>query len=120
MVVYSTPDRNEFFSVPIWIIRSRAGLASPDPGLPGPFSLGGPGMLEAALTHDGFRDVTVSAIPAPLKLPTAAVCVRFERGSFGALHQMLATLPEQDREPIWKDRGRSAAIPDSRRLCRPL
>ena len=40
---------------------------------------------------------------APLRLPTAADCVRFERESFGALHQMLAGLDAGERERVWDD-----------------
>jgi len=43
VIVYTTPDRNAFFSVPISIIRRRAALPPPLPGQPGPFSLGAPG-----------------------------------------------------------------------------
>jgi SAM-dependent methyltransferase len=102
-VVYSTADANAFFSVPVGIIRRRAELPPPAPGQPGPFSLGGPGVAEAALTQAGFRDVTVEAVPSPLRLPTAADCVRFERESFGALHQMLSGLSEADREAAWAE-----------------
>ncbi|MEW6473931.1 MAG: methyltransferase domain-containing protein [Actinomycetota bacterium] len=102
-VVYSTPERNEFFSVPVSIIRHRAQLPPPQPGQPGPFSLGAPGVFEAALTTAGFSDVTVEAVPAPLRLPTAAECVRFERESFGALHQMLAGVAEEDRPAVWDE-----------------
>ena len=102
-VVYSTPDRNEFFSIPVSIIRTRAELPPPVPGQPGPFSLGGPGVLEAALDAAGFTDVTVDTVPAPLRLPSAAECVRFERESFGALHQMLAGVAEADRAAVWDD-----------------
>jgi ubiquinone/menaquinone biosynthesis C-methylase UbiE len=102
-VVYSTPDRNQFFSIPVSIIRDRAKLPPPQPGQPGPFSLGSPGVLEAALTGAGFRDVTVETVPAPLRLSSAAECVRFERESFGALHQMLASLPEAERHSVWVD-----------------
>jgi SAM-dependent methyltransferase len=100
-IVYSTPDRNEFFSVPVSIIRDRAQLPPPQPGQPGPFSLGAPGVLEAALTTAGFSDVTVAAIPAPLRLSSAAECVRFERDSFGALHQMLADVAPHERPAVW-------------------
>jgi SAM-dependent methyltransferase len=100
-VVYSTPDRNEFFSLPVSIIRDRAQLPPPQPGQPGPFSLGGPGVLEDALTTAGFSDVTVTAIPAPLRLAKAADCVQFERESFGALHQMLSGVPEDERPAVW-------------------
>ena len=40
-IVYSTPERNAFFSTPVSIIRRRANLGAPLPGQPGPFSLGG-------------------------------------------------------------------------------
>lgn len=102
-IVYSTPDRNEFFSVPVSIIRSRAQLPPPQPGQPGPFSLGGPGVLEAALVEAGFHDVTVVAVPAPVRLGSAAECVRFERESFGALHQMLAGVPADERPAVWQE-----------------
>jgi SAM-dependent methyltransferase len=102
-MVYSTPDRNQFFSVPVSIIRDRAQLAPPQPGQPGPFSLGAPGTLEAALAKAGFTDVHVDAVPSPLELPSAADCVRFERESFGALHQMLAGVDEADRPAVWAD-----------------
>lgn len=102
-VVYSTPDRNGFFSVPVSIIRRRAGLPAPGPGLPGPFSLGGPGVVEDALTAAGFGDVAVEAVDAPLALASAEECLRFERESFGALHQMLAGVPEQDRADVWAE-----------------
>ena len=102
-VVYSTPDRNEFFSLPVSIIRSRAQLPPPLPGQPGPFSLGAPGVLEAALRDAGFRDVRVETVPAPVRMSTAAECVRFERESFGALHQMLGGVPEAERPAVWAE-----------------
>jgi len=102
-IVYSTADRNGFFSIPVSIIRDRAKLPPPQPGQPGPFSLGAPGVLEAALAAAGFREVTVQTVAAPLRLSSAAECVRFELESFGALHQMLAPVPEQDRGQVWAD-----------------
>lgn len=102
-VVYSTPERNAFFSGPVGVIRRRAQLPAPLPGQPGPFSLGAPGVLEQALRDAGFTDVTVEAIDAPVRLPSAAECVRFERESFGALHQMLSGVPEQERPDVWEE-----------------
>lgn len=102
-IVYSTPDRNEFFSLPVSIIRERAELPPPVPGQPGPFSLGGPGVLEETLRRAGFNEVDVRAVPAPLHLDSAAECVRFERESFGALHQMLAGVEESERAAVWTD-----------------
>ena len=52
-VVYSTADRNGFFSVPVGIIRRRAQLPPPLPGQPGPFSLGSPASPKALLPRLG-------------------------------------------------------------------
>lgn len=109
VIVYSTADRNQFFSIPVSVIRDRAKLPPPQPGQPGPFSLGAPGILEAAFTTAGFREVAVHALAAPLRLASAAECVRFERESFGALHQMLATVPADQRDQVWEDIERELA-----------
>lgn len=102
-IVYSTPERNEFFSIPVRIIRTRAKLPPPAPGQPGPFSLGTPDVLKGALMRAGFHEVSVQAIEAPLRLPSAAECVRFERESFGALHQMLSSVPVAERPSVWRE-----------------
>jgi ubiquinone/menaquinone biosynthesis C-methylase UbiE len=102
-ITYSVPEKNKFFSIPVSIIRRRAQLPPPLPGQPGPFSLGGPGVLEAAYQKAGFRDIQTRVIPAPLRLPSAADCVRFERESFGALHQMMSGLSTSEREETWKE-----------------
>ena len=102
-IVYSTPERNKFFSIPVSIIRRRANLPPPLPGQPGPFSLGSPGVLEEAFRKAGFRDVQSKAVPAPVRTKTAAECVRFEKESFGALHQMLAGLDDAGRDAAWQE-----------------
>ncbi|MBI5279651.1 MAG: methyltransferase domain-containing protein [Burkholderiales bacterium] len=102
-VVYSTPDRNAFFSIPVGIIRRRAKLPPPLPGQPGPFSLGADGVLARTLEQAGFRDVEVRRVDSPVILPSAAECVRFERESFGALHQMMASLDEAERAQTWAE-----------------
>jgi SAM-dependent methyltransferase len=102
-IVYSTAENNKFFSIPVSIIRRRASLPPPLPGQPGPFSLGGPGVLEETLRKAGFRDVESRTVPAPVRLKTAAECVRFEKESFGALHQMLAGLDQAGRDAAWQE-----------------
>jgi SAM-dependent methyltransferase len=102
-IVYSTPENNRFFSIPVSIIRRRAQLPPPLPGQPGPFSLGNPAVLEKAFRTAGFYDVQTRRVAAPLRLPAATECVRFERESFGALHQMMAGLDELEREATWQE-----------------
>ena len=99
-IVFAEGDRNGFFSVPISIIRERAELPPPAPGLPGPFSAVGIGeLLESA----GFTEIVVERVAAPLRMPTAADCARLERESFGALHQILAGLGEAERAAAWAE-----------------
>jgi SAM-dependent methyltransferase len=102
-IVYGTPDRNGFFSIPVKLIRERAKLPAPLPGQPGPFSLGGDGVLEATFAKAGLRDIEVRKVPSPVRLPSAAECVRFERESFGALHQMMVGLTPAQRDVVWCD-----------------
>jgi len=99
-IVFSEPERNRFFSVPISIIRRNAELPPPGPDLPGPFSATNLGEL---LEGTGLQDVEVHRVEAPLRLATAAECTQLERESFGALHQMLAGLDEPAREATWAE-----------------
>jgi hypothetical protein len=108
-VVYSTPDKNAFFAIPVGIIRRRAKLPPPAPGQPGPFSLGAEGVLAQALQKAGLRDVEVRKVPSPVRTASAAECVRFERESFGALHQMMAALTEAERADTWAEIERELA-----------
>jgi ubiquinone/menaquinone biosynthesis C-methylase UbiE len=103
VIVFSTADKSPFFSIPIATIRRRAQLPPPLPGQPGPFSLGDPGVLEAAYRQAGFRNVRVQAVSVPLRLTSAAECAHMERESFGALHEMLSGLKEVDRVNAWQE-----------------
>ena len=102
-IVYSTPDKNKFFSVPVSIIRNRAKLPRPLPGQPGPFSLGAEGIIEKAFTQAGFINVKSVLVNSPLLLPAAKDCVQFEKESFGALHQMMSGLTEREKESVWEE-----------------
>ena len=102
-IVYSTPDKNKFFSIPVSIIRNRAKLPPPLPGQPGPFSLGTDGVIESAFTKAGFINVRSEVVDSPLRLSSAKECVRFEMESFGALHQMLSSLSEDEKASVWEE-----------------
>ncbi len=102
-IVYSIPDKNKFFSVPVSIIRNRAKLPPPLPGQPGPFSLGAEGVIEKAFLQAGFINVKSVLIDSPLNLPFAKDCVQFERESFGALHQMLSGLSDTEKQTVWEE-----------------
>jgi ubiquinone/menaquinone biosynthesis C-methylase UbiE len=102
-IVYSTPEKNKFFSIPVSIIRARAKLPPPLAGQPGPFSLGGEGVIEKAFTQAGFINVQSKLVDSPLKLSSARECVQFEKESFGALHQMMSNLSDSERISVWDE-----------------
>jgi ubiquinone/menaquinone biosynthesis C-methylase UbiE len=103
-IVYSTAENNKFFSSPVSIIRRRAQLPPPLPGQPGPFSLGNPGILEEVFQKAGFHSTQSKVVPTPLRMASAAECVSFEHESFGALHQMLSSIPNEDeRQDVWAE-----------------
>lgn len=102
-IVYSTPDKNKFFSLPVSIIREKAKLPPPLPGQPGPFSLGAAGVIEKAFTDAGFKNVKAELVVSPLELSSAKECVRFEKESFGALHQMMSSLPDAEKKATWEE-----------------
>jgi SAM-dependent methyltransferase len=104
-IVYGTAERNGFFSVPVSVVRRHAALEPPLPGQPGPFSLGASGALERAFVRAGLRDVKVETLSAPLHMESAAECLRFEKESFGALHQMLSSLGQAGRDAAWAEAG---------------
>jgi SAM-dependent methyltransferase len=104
ILAFSTLAMNAFVGVPVSIIRRRARLPAAK-GQPGPFSMGDPGVLENSLHAAGFQDVELHVIPAPVRLASAAECLRFERQSFAALHQMLVDLPAVEQEETWAEVG---------------
>ncbi len=102
-IVYSTPEENKFFSVPVSIIRNRAKLPPPLPGQPGPFSLGGKGIIDDVFSKAGFINVSSELVDSPLQLSSAKECVQFEKESFGALHQMMSSLSDAEKESVWNE-----------------
>jgi len=102
-IVYSTPEENKFFSVPVSIIRNRAKLPPPLPGQPGPFSLGAEGIIDNVFSQAGFKNVRSELVDSPLLLSSAKECVQFEKESFGALHQMMSSLSDSEKESVWNE-----------------
>ena len=102
-IVYSTAEKNKFFSVPVSIIRNRAKLPPPAAGQPGPFSLGAEGSIEKAFEDAGFKNVSSVTVSSPVLLPTAKFCVQFEKESFGALHQMMSGLSDAEKQTVWNE-----------------
>ena len=67
-----------------------------------------PACSPARCAAAGFGASRCERVDAPLRLPAAADCLRFEQESFGALHQMLAGLDDAGRAAAWDEVGDGA------------
>ncbi len=103
VAVFSMPERNAWGALPASIIRRRAQLPPPLPGQPGPFSLGGVGVLEDFFRQAGFANPQVHAVPVPHRAASAADYVRVAREAFGGFNAMMANLSDQERESVWNE-----------------
>ncbi len=103
VAVFSLPERNAWGALPASIIRQRAQLPAPVPGQPGPFSLGGVGVLEEVFRQAGFANPQVHAVPVPHRAASAADYVRVAREAFGGFNAMMANLSFQEREAVWNE-----------------
>jgi hypothetical protein len=59
--------------------------------------------LEDTLRQAGFQSIQIQRVSAPLRMASAAECIRFERELFGAFNQLMAHLPGDKREAIWDE-----------------
>ena len=103
-IVYGPAERNALLRGPGVDHPAARPAAPPAPGQPGPFCLGAPGALEDALRAGRVpRRRRAHGRRAAADAVRRADCVRFERESFGALHQMLAGLDPAEREEAWQE-----------------
>ena len=102
-MVLGASARNPFFSVPVSIIRKHTGRAAPPSGQPGPFSLGEPSVLEDSFRHAGFQSVESHTVSAPVRLASAAECLRWRWETSGTLQRMLTSLSDTQRQQVWEE-----------------
>lgn len=103
VAVFSTPDRNSWGAIPAAIIRRRAQLPPPVAGQPGPFSLGGPGVLASLFEQAGFDAADIRAVPVPHWAASAEAFVEVAREAFGGFNAMMADLPPDARASVWDE-----------------
>jgi SAM-dependent methyltransferase len=103
VIVFSTSVRNPFFSIPDSIIRKHTGLAPPPPERPGPFRFGEPELLKQAVHDAGFARVESQVLAAPVRMASAAECLRWRRETSGTLQQMLRGLSDTESQQAWEE-----------------
>lgn len=59
--------------------------------------------MVTVLGEAGFTNTEVQLLSAPVRMASAGQCMRFEKDSFGALHQMMVNFNEEQKEAVWSD-----------------
>lgn len=105
VVVFTTPRANPFMARPMEILLRHAGEPRPEPGAPGIFALGAPGVLQRLLTDAGFVDVEQSTVAVPLRMDTAERALTMMQDAFGAYRAVLSESSEEVRAAAWAEVG---------------
>ena len=95
--VWSTPDRNPWASVPGRTLVQRGHMPPPEPGAPGPFSMGDPGRIRELVTGAGFAEPEIEEIAFAFRYADADDIWDSIMDLSGALGRVIEGLPEDER-----------------------
>ena len=101
-IVFSTPEKCPYLSIPHAIARRVGRLSSPPAEQFGEFRLSGAGVMEQAYRNAGFRDVAIHEFPTRRRFPSLAHAVEYLRGPL-PLRELMARLSEAEREQAWAE-----------------
>jgi ubiquinone/menaquinone biosynthesis C-methylase UbiE len=93
IAVWGPREGNPWLGVVFDTVSAQLGTPMPPPGVPGPFSLDDPAILQALLDDAGLVDVEVDELPTPYHAENAEQWWRRTAALAGPLAQRLAALP---------------------------
>ncbi len=102
-LVFTTPNKNPFFAQSMAILLRHGGKQPPQPGQPGLFALGGPGVLEGLLSDSGFVDIKMATVLAPLRLSSADDALAMMQQAAGAYRAVVADLSDDAKADAWAE-----------------
>jgi ubiquinone/menaquinone biosynthesis C-methylase UbiE len=102
-IVMSSAEKCRYFALPLEIAVRHARRPASALDRIGLFSLGSPGMLEAALTNAGFSNVTVQAVPTRRWYPSRAEALQDRKNSCPEVGELMADLNDTAREAAWSE-----------------
>lgn len=110
VTVWGPPERNPWLGLVLDAVGAQTGAPVPPPGVPGPFSLAGPGRVEGLLRDAGFADVAVGELPVPVRVASFDEWWARTTALAGPLARVLASLPDGAVEAV-RTRLRGAVEP---------
>ncbi len=100
VAVWATPDKVAF-ATPVPVMVDMLGIDPPTGG-PGPFALGGDGVLESLVREAGFTDVVSGTTVATYKTPSAEACTEWVRDVAPPITDLIADQPASVQEQVWE------------------
>lgn len=100
LIVWGTAEQNPWLWLIISALIDHLGAPAPEPGAPGPFSLGEPARLRAVLAEAGLSEVEVEEIATEQAYDSLDAWWEELLEVSGPLAAMLKALPDEDREAI--------------------
>jgi SAM-dependent methyltransferase len=100
LIVWGTAEENPWLSLVIEALIDRLNAPPPEPGQPGPFSLGEAARLREALEDAGMSEVETETIETEQTYDSVPAWWDELLEVSGPLAAMLKALPDEDREAI--------------------
>ena len=100
VAVWGPRADNPWLGLVLDAVGAQLGRPVPPPGVPGPFSLGDAGALEAHLSSAGLAGVEVAELPVPLRAASFEEWWERTAALAGPLAAILPSLPEPARAAI--------------------
>jgi SAM-dependent methyltransferase len=100
LAVWGQDEANPWLSIILHALIDHLNAPPPQPGQPGPFSLGDPARLRELVEQAGLVDVEVAEIEAKQRYDSLPRWWEEILEVSGPLATMLKALPEEDRESI--------------------
>jgi 2-polyprenyl-3-methyl-5-hydroxy-6-metoxy-1,4-benzoquinol methylase len=107
--VWGPREENPWLGLVFDAVRAATGRPVPPPGVPGPFSLAEPGLLQRLVARE-FQDVTAEEFLVPVRAASFEQWWTRTAALAGPLSKILETLPEATKAAI-SDRLRDAVTP---------
>jgi len=101
-IVFSTPDKEPYLSIPHAVARRLGRLTSP-PEPFGEFRLGGPGVLSAAYARAGFTDIEIHPVTIRRRFPSLGDAVSYAKVTPLPLRELLVQLSPVQQEQAWAE-----------------
>lgn len=107
-MVYSTPERDPYLSIPQAIAFRVGRLTLPTPEQFGEFRLGAPGVLEEAYRKAGFREAAVHPVSTQRHFPSLADAMQYMKGPL-PLRELMVRLTDAEQSQVWAESERALA-----------